>query len=362
MDDVDMDTHLVSNLVARISQLEIGLQQATADVQHAHNAAQQAEARAVAAEGAAVAQQPVSTPATRPLVDTRLLGKPKTFSGDNASWRNWRFIFQSYVAALSTQMRDLMDRATAAHADQECLNVNAGTTGQSLSSQLYYILVMSCEGPALRTLERAGDGEGALAWRWMVAEHEPNTAGRHATLLLEILAFSFTEDTRGSLDSLDLLITKYEQMTNDFLAEALKVALVQRSVRDPEIRSHLILHGARLNTYQTVREEVRNIMLTRASLATTPTPMDISALDKGKGKHGKGKGKGKKGKGDGKQPQHQQQQQQQHSKSDKAEKNDSDMVCFYCNKKGHRKADCRKRQRDQANSSSNSNSHRQWYS
>ena len=40
----------------------------------------------------------------------------------------------------------------------------------------------------------------------MVKERELDTAGRHASLLLQILSYAFTDDTRGSLDTFDLLV------------------------------------------------------------------------------------------------------------------------------------------------------------
>ena len=63
-------------------------------------AAQQAEVRAAAAElSAQQAQQTqaaaVPTEVARraiPMVDTRLLGKPRNFDGTDASWRGFRFL------------------------------------------------------------------------------------------------------------------------------------------------------------------------------------------------------------------------------------------------------------------------------
>ena len=92
--------------------------------------------------------------------------------------------------------------------------------------------------------------------------------------------------TRGSLDTLDLLVQKCESSTGSPLAEPLKVVLVQR------VLNHLVMHATRLNTYASVCGEVRNIMLTRATLMNTAQPMDIGALDKAKGRD---RGKGKKG-------------------------------------------------------------------
>ena len=148
----------------------------------------------------------------------------------------------------------------------------------------------------MRLLEHAGDNKGAYGWRRLVREYEPDTAVRHASLLLEILSFEFSDDMRGSLDTLDLLIMRYEDATKDTVSEPLKVALVQRGVKDPSLREHLVMHSARLSDYVKIREEVRNIMVTRMAINSTPSPMDISAF--GKGKDGKGKGgKDKDGKG-----------------------------------------------------------------
>ena len=103
------------------------------------------------------------------------------------------------------------------------------------------------------------------------------------------------------------------------------------------------MHSARLSDYVKIREEVRNIMVTRMAINSTPSPMDISALGKGKdgkGKGGKGKdGKGKDAKGKG---------EKGKGKDGKGKDDDGldDRICFYCQKKGHVKADCRRRLED----------------
>ena len=112
-------------------------------------------------------------------------------------------------------------------------------------------------------------------------EHEPDTARRHVSLLLQILFYAFTEDTRGSLDTSDLSVQRYESSTETPLAEPLKVALVQREVKDTDVLNHFVMHASGLNTYALVCEEVRNIMLARATRMNT-APMIIGAPDKGK--------------------------------------------------------------------------------
>ena len=86
-------------------------------------------------------------------------------------------------------------------------NVKLPLAYRALSRQLVYVFV----GRVLRGqhIERAGASAGAVMWRCLFKEHEPDTAGRDASLFLQILSHCVTDDTRGSLDSLDLLIQMY---------------------------------------------------------------------------------------------------------------------------------------------------------
>ena len=155
-------------------------------------------------------------------------------------------------------------------------------------------------------------------------KHEPDTAGRHSSLLLQILSCASTEDTCGSLNPLDLPVQECESSTGTPRAKPLKVILVQRRVKAADVLNHFVMHASRLNTCASVCEEVRNIMFTRATLLNTAQPKDIRALEQGKGK------------------------QPSEGPREKANENpDKDVHCFYCWRKGHRKRECRKRVRHQ---------------
>ena len=113
-------------------------------------------------------------------------------------------------------------------------------------------------------------------------------------------------DVRGSLDEFEVKIRRYERSCNDVLSDRVKIAVVQKGIEDDDLRRHLLMHAARLETYPLVREEIRSIITARDTL-TGPAPMDIGAVQKGKekgrGKKGKNKSKGKgknKSKGKGK--------------------------------------------------------------
>ena len=113
---------------------------------------------------------------------------------------------------------------------------------------------MCCESGAVRTLERARDTYGATGERWLVKEHEPDTAGRHASLLLPILSYAVTDDTRGSLDTLDLLVQKFESSTGTPLLEPHKVALLQRKIKGTDVLNHLVMHASPVTKYASIHQ------------------------------------------------------------------------------------------------------------
>ena len=83
------------------------------------NEAVQARQRQGSAEQAlAAAQQRIQqlssvgrapTPSTG-VIDTRTLGKLKTFTGQPAEWTTWQFTFKASACATRARMRDVFDR------------------------------------------------------------------------------------------------------------------------------------------------------------------------------------------------------------------------------------------------------------
>ena len=99
--------------------------------------------------------------ATEGVVDTRLLGNPKSFDGSTDSWRQFKFTFLGYAGAVDSRLKQAM-------IESEVLPEAANTISallardQRVSAQLYCMLVLVLEGSAQRLLEHAGDGEGLL--------------------------------------------------------------------------------------------------------------------------------------------------------------------------------------------------------
>jgi hypothetical protein len=52
------------------------------------------------------------TSATAPsLIDTKLFGRPKGYSGNRNEWGQWKFAFKAYIGALSSEMLRKLDHA-----------------------------------------------------------------------------------------------------------------------------------------------------------------------------------------------------------------------------------------------------------
>ena len=133
---------------------------------------------------------------------------------------------------------------------------------------MYYMLIMVCQEGTQKLLEHAGNTEGGVAWRRPLDEYEPRTAARQCALLQELLQYGFSGDLRAALDECEVLLRRYSSLSG---CDSLKVALVQRGMKDDALKTHLVLHASRVANFQLVREQVRSVLLTqRALLAKDP--------------------------------------------------------------------------------------------
>ena len=110
------------------------------------------------------------------VVDTRL-GKPKCFVGTTDNWGQFKFTFLGYAGAVDSRLKQVMIESEVFQ-ENAIMNSVLPAIDQRVSTQLYYMSVLLLEGSAQRLLEHAGDGEGLLSCRRLVAEYEPATAGR----------------------------------------------------------------------------------------------------------------------------------------------------------------------------------------
>ena len=131
------------------------------------------------------------------VIDTRTLGKPKTFTGQPAEWTTWQFAFKAFACATHARMRDVFELTTRKGSDP-VINSDMTVELQSLSTQLYYMLVMMLSDQALKIV-RNSEGVGAEVWRKLLWEYEPGVGIRYGAMVQSLLKRRFGEDDETDL-------------------------------------------------------------------------------------------------------------------------------------------------------------------
>ena len=150
----------VRDLVQALGQLQGTVQQQSGELQQARRDAAVAQATSAA------------TAASRSnLVDTRLLGKPRTFDGSDSSWSNFSTIFRAYMGAISPELLTGMQQAEV-ETTPILQTALADDTARGRSTQLYFVLVMLLEGRAQDKVPRVPHGAGLELWRLRSQEYE----------------------------------------------------------------------------------------------------------------------------------------------------------------------------------------------
>ena len=102
------------------------------------------------------------------------------------------------IRVCSAKMKEVFDLAKRKGADP----VNASDiTGelQSLSTQLYYVLVMMLSDQAQEIVRNSPEGIGAEVWRKLLWEYEPGVGIRYGAMLQSLLKRRFGEHEETDL-------------------------------------------------------------------------------------------------------------------------------------------------------------------
>ena len=192
------------------------------------------------------------------VIDTRTLGKPKSFAGQTSEWTTWQFTFKAFACAVHPKMKEVFDLTTRKGADP----VNASDITfelQSLSTQLYYMLVMMLSDQAQEIVRNSLEGIGAEVWRKLLWEHEPGVGIRYgAAMLQSLLKRRFGEhdetDLAREIESFERDISKYEQQSNDLISDAIKHGFLWHGSPRSET-AHRPEHHSIINVQDTTRRD-----------------------------------------------------------------------------------------------------------
>ena len=138
------------------------------------------------------------------VIDTRGEFKLVPYSGDDEHWPQWVLKFEAWSELVGWGRQ--LDAAAASTLPIVSTTLEAEV--QTISRQLYAILVVKLEGKALGIVQLVGKREGLEAWRQLKLEYEGKSGNRHAALLRGILNpkaawEADTRDGRSVVESLN---------------------------------------------------------------------------------------------------------------------------------------------------------------
>ena len=117
------------------------------------------------------------------LIDTRAIGKLKSFSG-----AAWVFVARGYLNLLDTSYQALIQAAENANRYSDLILSDMGQHAQEKAIILFNLLTQSVDGRALQVLMNVENGNGFQAWKALCEAYEPDVGGRHTAMLMSIIA------------------------------------------------------------------------------------------------------------------------------------------------------------------------------
>ena len=217
----------------------------------------QAGAAAAAQVQGARAAQTATAQAFSPLIDTRMLTKPRSFNGKEEDWSQFATVTRAYCGALDPRLYNEMEEA--AQQTVPVLNANLPDPAKQHRSQtIYYLLVMLVEGRAMSMAENCKCGEGFELWRKLTETYEPKAGTRAAGLLVRILTVDFDmQDFLSSLEKWEYLIKQYDHMVGgiDDLQDRVKIATLVSRMGKGVVQDHFLVNVSKYTKYEDLRKK-----------------------------------------------------------------------------------------------------------
>ena len=110
------------------------------------------------------------------------------------------------------------------------LNATLDSEGSALSTQIYYILVMTTAGAALDKCYNAGVNEWFEAWRQFVMEWELKLRTRYVGLLMNVLGYRFRDDIPNKLAAFERTVHDYENQSTKTVDDDIKIGVTMLGI------------------------------------------------------------------------------------------------------------------------------------
>jgi len=218
------------------------------------------------------------------IIDTKALGRPETFAGEEGQWDEWAFQMRSYLSCLHEDAISLIREAETETTSIRQANLR-GDGERRLSVAIFHVLTMSLKGPPLVSLRQTEFGNGFEAWRVLRERYESSSRGRQYALLSRVLRpKAFPKEAAKFEESLGLWemdIRAYETASTERLSENIMMQVLADQAPEAVRQQVQLANYAR---YAEMRRAIMEYVMATRTYATpsvsmdTSAPMDVGAL------------------------------------------------------------------------------------
>jgi hypothetical protein len=253
------------------------------------------------------------------MTDTRGVGRPINFKGEESKFAEWVAKLQAYIRVTNPEAGNWLRWAS-----EQTVTINDELISdrfddmeinevQKFSHRLFATVISCTEEDAFRLANSVNDQSGLEAYRLLKKRYEPKTPGTKRALLKSIInnpQSKKVQEVEANLMRIEDLMKKYESIATEKLPEDLKVTVIM-DLCHKELREHLELSTKDVG-YKDVRDEIVNYVERKRDTINSGVkamevdhfgceyhwnteedyydePEELSWISKG---HGKAKGKG----------------------------------------------------------------------
>ena len=136
------------------------------------------------------------------MVDTRLLGKPERWNGEDKSWKDWRFVTRAHLMAALPSIHDLLERAgerATRYAVPSSLKTKPDTVDNCFTCWFFWSLDANWRKVKVQVKEKVQ----LLGELCTNNGNFPRSRSRFAGVLISILNYRFTGDAHAAMEAFE---------------------------------------------------------------------------------------------------------------------------------------------------------------
>lgn len=198
------------------------------------------------------------------MTDSRGIGRPITYKGDESKYAEWKAKLLAYLRVSIPRADDWIrwSSGMTTAITEEDVDLEYGEVSQGVKDfavKLYSILMSCTEDDAFRICHSVKDGNGLEAMRLLMKRYEPRTPGTKRALLKAVInnpAAKKPDEIEKNLMHVEELMKKYEVLSGQPLPEDLRVTVII-DLCTKDLKEHLELITREM-TYKDVRDEIQS--------------------------------------------------------------------------------------------------------